>query len=258
MFRILIFCLISFSLFSQPREERPLPEYREEPIKTLEEGITGWSYSKDGQWVKGKGHIPIVSISTKEENYETDQAQVGLDNIDQLWLEPIKYGDDTLVGLIKIYTEGFYEYPVTQRDWDERTNAYYFIFKKKGLEKLRNFEDTTVSNVRLNLMAGGLLKDIKTKHIIENIEKNTVVRYRYDRDLVFTMQKPANDTIRRFQFFSIHEIFPDVEGVLEDFTRGGRTVYGSTVLFDFLYYELSDPRFREFFSLPEENLFTVE
>ena len=257
MYRAIYFCLIGFSLAAQPRKEKPLPQFREEPLNVIEEGITGWSYSLDGQWVSFEKHIPPIAISTAKREYKSDEAQLGLDNIQQMMLVPAKYGNDTLVTLLKIYIHGEYEFPISKKNWEEETYAYYFIFKAHHLNKLKSFDDTVTKNIRIPLLDGGTLRDLKPKNAIEEMNKNVVIRNRYDRDLVFTMQKRADQPVLMFQFYSMHEIFPDLEGVFSDYTRHGTTLYNTTELLKYLHYTMDLQKFREFFTL-EGNLFTVD
>lgn len=257
MYKALCFCLLNISLVAQPREEKPLPQFREEPLHIIEEGITGWSYSIDGQWVSSEKHIPPIAVSTSKKDYKSDEAKLGMDNIQQLMLVPAKYGEDTLVALIKIYTHGEYEFPISKKGWDEVTYAYYFIFKARYLEKLHSFNDTVTKNLRISLLDGGTLRDIKAKNAIEEMNKRAVIRNRYDRDLVITLQKRGDKPIMMFQLYSMHEIFSDLEGVYSDYTRRGTTLYNSTELLKYLHYTINLKKFRQFFTL-EGNLFTVE
>ena len=54
----------------------------------------------------------------------------------------------------------------------------------------------------------------------------------------------------RFQFFSLHKVFRDVEGVRKDFTINGQSMYINEGLFDYLYYETDIENFSEFIRLP--------
>jgi len=257
MCKTILFSLICIWAWGQTREEKPLPIFREEPLNVLKEGITGWSYSIDGQWIGKESVIPVVAVSTKKKAYKAKEARVGLDNIQALYLVPAQYGKDTLVALLKLYLHGSYRYPLTHKGWQEIPYAYYFLFKKKELKKLQAFQDTNISHVRIPLLDGGLLKDVKAKDVIAKMNANVVVRRRYDRQLVFTMLSEPTSGKLYFQLYSMHDIFSDVEGVYQDFTKRGRTLYNSQDLLNYLYFEIDQSAFRQFFKL-EGTLFQTE
>ncbi len=253
-FILFLFC--PFLVFAQLRENRPLPIVAKTPSSELADSITGWSLSKDGQWMSKEKTIYPRLISRDEENYENKENRLGIDNFEKLLLYPVKYGQDTLMLLVKLYTSGSYKYPVTKRGWHTQIDAYYYLFRKAELQAAVRKADTALQLSKISLMDGGLLSNVKEKKVLKEILERLRVRERYDRVLMLMTQRIAKTESMRFHIFSLHRVFPDVEGVYKDFKLRGRTVYGNKILFDYMYYETTDKIFRRFFSLPKS--FEVE
>jgi hypothetical protein len=249
-FLILFLCLPLLSA-AQLRENRPLPQFTEEPTSVLADSVSGWSLSLDGQWIQGEKLIYPRLISRDEEAYEQNENSLGVDNFEALQLYPVQYGEDTLILLVKLYTRGFYKYEVSKKGWKTETNAYYFLVEKRDLKNALSAIDTSVSMLKMGLLDGGMLVDVNPRKVLKDIVATLRVRERYDRVLVVMAQRVPETKKMRFHLFSLHQVFPDVEGVLKDFTMRGKTMYGSRFLFDFLYYETDEKIFNRFFSLPK-------
>lgn len=228
---------LPLSLSAQARKDRPLPEFSPQPYAVLKDSLKGWSYSLDGQWLSEPSTIPPRGVSQNLPFYEEPENQLGLDNIFRLEAYQVKFGRDTLVCLVKIYRQGTYKYPTRKKGWDEFLNAYYFLVPLEDLKQLKALPPNEVQVVRIVALAGGKLQDIDMRRIREEIKARLVIKDNYDRNLVVTWQYLSEAKKLRFQICSLHDIFPDVEGVRQDFTRRGRSVYGSVALFDYLYYE---------------------
>ncbi len=251
MRKLLILLTLSQWLSAQPRQSKPLPKLSEKPLKVLDEGITGWSYSLDGQWVSAEMKIPVRLISTNEDEYDTRINRLGNDNIEELQLYPVIYGNDTLVMLVKLYETGQYRYQHTQKGWDDHLMAYYFIFNQGELNQLQTI-DTNTTNIELPLRDFGLISNTSPGKVAEDIGKRLIIKPSTGRLLTFTIRKIGESEKIQFQFASLHEIFPGVEGVLNDFTLKGKSVYGNRLLLDYLYYEMDQSTFKDFFSLPSQ------
>lgn len=252
-----LIALLAFShmLAAQPRENKPLPFFTSKPVKVLDEGITGWSYSLDGQWISSPMTIPVRTVSRNEDQYETHLNELGNDNIDQLQLYPILYGKDTLVMLVKIYDSGNYKLKHTAKRWNSYNLAYYYVFNKNQLKKL-SVQDSNVQLATLDLLDYGQLKDVKNRHVLREIKKQMIIKPRKGRQLLFTMRKSSDDPKSlQFQFASKYENLPDVEGILHDLTVDGSSLYGSPELLDYIYYEVDATAFHNFFSLPSHIIF---
>ncbi len=115
---ILIFILAFFHthvVLAQLRESRPLPVFPKKITNKIQTGLTGWCYTLDGQWVTGDMLIPERFISTDAESYNKVENKAGNDNIKELQLIPILYGDDTLVMLVKFFRDGFFEFEARKK-----------------------------------------------------------------------------------------------------------------------------------------------
>lgn len=256
MRKLIILLALCQGVMAQPRENKPLPIFTKKPIKVIDDNLTGWSFSLDGQWVSQEMTIPPRLISTNEDAYETRVNSLGNDNIEELQLYPILYGTDTLVMLVKIYTNGQYEYESTQRGWDDYLMAYYFVVDYKELQKLSSITSNT-SIIELNMRDFGRISNVKKSNTLEMIKKKLIIKDKTDRFLTFTARKVDETSKVQFQFASLHDIFNDVEGVLNDFQIRGKSVYGNKELLNYMYYEIDFYAFQDFFSLPTQVKFDL-
>lgn len=239
--------LFSLNLIAQVHKERPLPQISDKAVKTLDEGITGWSFSRDGQWISREMNIPPRAISTNTEVYESNQGKLGLDNISELKLFSVKYGEEDLVALVKTYTDGGYEFQATQRGWEEYSIAYYFVFNKSQLQKLTKANEQT-QVIQIPLRDFGTLGTAKKRDVREHIKDKLLIKDTTERVLSMTIKK-VDDTAY-FQFASMHKVFDEVEGVLEDFKIRGSTIYGTPRLLEYLHYSYNFDQLLEFFDIP--------
>lgn len=248
MKHLLLLIFIGTGLAAQVHKQMPLPQIQEKSVKIIDEEITGWSYSLDGQWVSDEMTIPVRTVSTREDFYDEEENKLGLDNIEELRLYPTLYGEDTLYILVKIFRGGYYEYSSTKQKWQNTLSAYYYAFNRSELRKLQN-PDSGISIVKIPLRDFGLLKDIRRKDVLENLVKNLVVKPQQDRLLVASLEVSETDPGKIFfQFSSQHTIFPDVEGVVKDFSIRGKSVYGNPLLLGYLHYEYDKDAFVRFFT----------
>jgi len=105
--------------------------------------------------------------------------------------------------------------------------------------------------LRIKTLDSKLLKDIKEKDIVDEIIANAIVKPNYDRNLVLTLQNNKKAKTLLFHFSNLHEIFNDVEGVRQPFSRSGRSVYGSVNLFNYLYFAVAKDKFFDILKLKE-------
>lgn len=245
--KTLLILLLSGSLMAQVHDSKPLPRVSKEPAHIIDEGITGWSYSKDGQWISADMKIPVRMLATAKEEYDKDENELGLDNILELRLYPVLFGEDTLVALVKIFENGKYDYEATKRGWDTYKTGYYFLFDASELSKLRDL-DTTASVIKLNLRDFGSLQDVNTRRLERQLMKNMLVKSETDRHLAMSIRKSQEKVY--FQFASMHEVFADLQGVLHGFGFRGQTLYGKPSLINYIHYEYGLEDFKNFFEIP--------
>ncbi len=256
MRKLIVLLTLCQGVMAQPRENKPLPIFTKKPVKVLDDHITGWSFSLDGQWVSEEMTIPPRLISTNEDAYDTRENELGNDNIEELQLYPILYGNDTLVMLVKLYKTGHYEYESTQRGWDDYLMAYYFVVDNKDLFKLGKISAET-SIIEMPMRDFGTISRVRSGNVLDEIKKKIIIKQKTDRFLTFTARKVEETSKIQFQFASLHDIFTDVEGVLNDFQIRGKSVYGNKGLLDYIYYEVDAYGFQDFFSLPTQMKFDI-
>ena len=268
MKHLVILFLTGFTCLAQPRSEKPLPYFPKKPAKLLSDEVTGWSYSLDGQWLSEEQKIPVRLVSRNEDAYQKEQNEPGLDNFDQFQLYPALYGNDTLVLLVKLFEEGAYEFPQSKENWQDYTNAYFYLFNKDQLKKLQRFSAQNSELLHIELLQDGLIKDLNRRNALERIKEKLKIDPEYDRQLVFTgrsytlknneREKGDSPSRIQFQIFSSHKSVADVEGVVQDFRINGTSLYGRPALLDYLYYECDRQRFVDFFTLPAELKFVLK
>lgn len=232
---------------AQVHTNKPLPIFAEKPSHTIEDDLTGWSYSKDGQWISAENTIPIRAISTDEDAYDTPENRLGMDNIEELRLYPVLYGQDTLVALVKLYESGSYKLDALKKGWRSSTEAYYFLFDASELKRIKKADSLMV--VKIDLRDYGRLHDVSPRHLLDELTSRVMVRSETDRQLVLLTEN-GEDNTTYFQLASMSSVFEDVEGVLKDFTLRAETLYGTPALLDYLHYAYSTENFYRFFSLP--------
>jgi len=246
-FLVFFFCL---SAQGQNRKSRPLPQFDNLPYATLSDSILGWSFSLDGQWLSALNTIPARGVSRDDEFYASKENLLGIDNIQKLLVYRVEYGKETYACFVKIFKQGKYKYATRKKGWKEYTSAYYWIVNQKDLLALKDLNSNEVVVERIEAFDGGLIADIKEKDLLIKIKERVVIKPNYDRNLVFTLQITKSPKMMRFQICSLHDIFPDVAGVGKDFTQRGRTVYGATALFDYLYFEVDYYKFIKLIEKP--------
>lgn len=249
--RFLPFLLcLSLLVAAQPRDDMPLPYFSKKATSILKDDITGWSYSIDGQWISEEKTILPRFNSRDERKYNKLASGLGLDNIEELRIYPVSYGEDTLIMLVKLYREGSFKYKTTQKGWRTYLSAYYFLFELNELSKLNKIQDTATQNLTIRLKDGGWIKNVRKGKLLERIQEKMLVKKRYGRNLVLMVQPYTEESVVRFHIFSYHEVFKDVEGVRQDFILEGKSMYGSPKLFDYIYYETPLSNFSDFFAYP--------
>ncbi len=240
---------------AQLRESEPLPIFPKKITNKLQTGLTGWCYTLDGQWVTGDMKIPERFVSTDVESYNLEENRAGNDNIKELQLIPMLYGEDTLVMLVKFFRDGFYEFEARKKGWTEELAAYFYVFKQSELERLKNTINDKVQLIDISLMDYGKIRNADRFGIIEQVRPVLVVNSDTRRKLQFTIQKNYPENKIRFQFASIFPHSSDVEGVRRDFQLNGKSLYSNILLLDYMYYECKAKVLEHFLDIDTDQKF---
>lgn len=251
----LAFCtllMIPALVFSQ-RENQELPLFESIPYFEMRDSIVGWSLSSDGQWLSAPKTVPAIGISRNKSFYEQRDNMLGVDNIQSMIAYKVKFGKDTMICLIKTMTSGYFKYPNRRAGWREQTDMYYWLFKHEDLKNALDYfsaNDTGQTFVlRIRSFDSKGIPDVDEDEMLDLIKANLLVKPNFDRNFVLTIRKGENRDIIQFHLLSLHAVFTDVEGVLTNFKVKGRTIYGSTRLFDFMYFEADYLNFWEILNL---------
>ncbi len=196
----------------------------------------------------------MIGISRNEDFYQRESNRLGIDNIQKLLAYKVKYGKDTLICLLKIYRDGAFKYPNRRKGWKEFTAGYFWLVRYRDLKQALNYfekQDTGEAFVlRIKSLEGRSIKEIEDERtVLKKIMNSTIVKPDFDRNLVLTIQSSEDPNLIRMHLCSLHVIFTDVEGVRQNFTKRGRSVYGSVRLFDYVYFEMNRKEFFEILDL---------
>lgn len=119
----------------------------------------------------------------------------------------------------------------------QELSAYYYVFNKSELERLKEVINAEVQVIDIDLLAYGIIGDADRFNIMEQVKPVMVIDPTTKRKLQFTIQKNYPENKLRFQFASVFPYTNDVAGVRRDFTLNGKSLYGNPLLLDYMYYE---------------------
>lgn len=246
---LLSVCLTASTLLvtAQQRVNDPLPILSKEPAAILESAI-GWCQSLDGQWISQDNTIPIRTNSRDKGRYESKTGQLGMDNFESFRLYPVSYADSTLLLLVKVYTDGHYKYASTKKGWKTNTKAHYYLITRHSWNRVIQLHSEGIHLVRIPLLDAGVLDVTGDNDIKKEFEKVSHVR-RLDRSLIVQYQQQFQNM--RFQIYSVHDVFDDIEGVRQDFRLHNNSFYGKEELFRYLYYEITLQEWLSFVSMQQ-------
>jgi hypothetical protein len=230
------FLMCSLNIIAQERINKPIPMVNEISRGSLLEEITGWSYSLDGRWISQDMTIPKRILYKQKTQEKSPQTELGIDNIKNLHLHEIYYDQDTLMLLVKLYEDGFYKFPRTRSGWKSQTSLFYFIFPKPkiGLEEL---QDSSSHQLKFKLVDSGEIKDVSKKKYLEPIESKMNLMYSSNKYLHLDLQLWRTENILRFNLYSNHEVFSDLEGTVTDLKIKGKSLFGTEQLMNYIYFE---------------------
>lgn len=241
---LLSLTLVSGVGFAQSRRNSPKMTIDPTPISTLDENVTGWSYSLDGKWIPGEYRIYQRILSSQMETLEDDPQQLGIDNFETISTYPLYYGDDTLLLITKLFLDGEYDYPRSKRGWDDWWSVHYFVIDKPADHHV-DLNDSSLHEVEYRLRASGTIQDVSRRKILQKIEERINLETSTNRYLILQTQFYSESNTARFMLYSNHSIFHDVRGIVEDLAVRGHSLFGTPRLLDYVYFECDLNRFLE-------------
>lgn len=236
-FLLLLFFALFISVNAQVRRNAPLLSFSSAPIGQLEEGINGWVRTTNGQWISEEEIIPKRFSSFDEDKYKKKHNRLGMDNINSIEVFDVTYGNERLWAIVKYYTNGGYKYEGNQRGWREWDEAYYYLVYPEEFQGLSELEDSVIHIMKFKLLHSGRIKEVERDEIAKEIQRKVKFTAAWDRYMVLHLRLDRGSNKAQFQFGCPHMIFEGVEGVLNDFTVKGKSLYGRPALFEYLYYE---------------------
>jgi hypothetical protein len=223
-------------LVAQDRINKPIPEINEISSGSLIEEITGWSYSLDGRWIEQENTIPKRILYKQKTKDKSPQNELGIDNIKNLQIHEIYYDQDTLLLLVKLFEDGFYKFPRSRSGWKSQTSLYYFIFPKPKVS-LDELQDSSAYQLKFKLVDSGQIKDVSKKKYLDPVESKMNLMYSSNKYLHLDIQLWRNENIMRFNLYSNHEVFNDLEGTVTDLKIKGKSLFGTEQLMNYIYFE---------------------
>lgn len=234
-FPIVFFLGIS-TLFSQKRVNKPIPEINELSTGRLLENVTGWSYSLDGRWIDRECTIPARILYRQKTQNKSPQSELGIDNIQNLYIHEIYYDADTLLLLVKLYEDGYFKFPRSRSGWKKQTSLQYYIFPKPNLD-LEDLEDALTHRLKFKLVDSGNIRDINRKKYLLPVEQKMNLMHHSNKVMHLDLQMWREENILRFNLYSNHEVFNDLEGTVTDLKIKGKSLFGTEQLMNYIYYE---------------------
>ena len=241
VFSLLFYSLVAFgqmprkwdsrdSIIAEYHNSTLQPVFAEEPLFEVSKEIRGWVYTKDRQWLTEPNKIPLLGISTDKELYGSDWAELGLDNMERMAIHLMTVGEDTFYVYTKVYTTGEYKSPLTERGWNTSRNLYYAVIRKPS-----SSPELTSLKVDSNYYFGFTIYDEGIieqkglglggwKSIIKDIESSLYLE-RNVRKLVFQVERKQHGQLR-FLVYSIHPVFDDPWGLVQDYKVLNKSIYG--------------------------------
>lgn len=253
---LLLLALGSFTLTAQVQDNDPLPLIGKKPLRQLDKEISGWCKSPDGQWLIERQKIPLRVNSRTSKKERSEERSLGEDNIEALELYPVVYGSDTLVMLVKNFSDGAFELQQTRRGWQKWQSLYYYIFSRDYLAVIRQSAKPGNSEVAIPLVAngqvnktGGTALDAIAAQLNFNqpTDMQLIVKSRIRKSGEENQDKDSEVGLVQFQFYCLHPQSGDVEGVLKPLKINGKSIYSSSQLLDHAYYQVSAQEWQNFF-----------
>ena len=233
---LLVCAFVPTILYGQTRTNTPEVKISEEPIASMEEGFTGWTYSLDGKWISGENCIYPRLLSVQNDRLKSPPYSLGIDNMKEIQVYEVLYGADTLLLILKPYEDGYFKYASSQTGWRSQKSIHYFIIDKPK-SHLNEIQDTLLHTLEYKLYDSGTIQDISLRKAIPEISKRLNLSQKSNRILFLDYQVWKETGVIRFMLYANHEVFHDLRGTVSDITIRGKSLFGTPQLLNYIYFE---------------------
>lgn len=122
-------------------------------------------------------------------------------NVIQLGLIPIKYLNESFVGLALEKFTGRYRYPAIKEDWIIKRSYYVYIFEFEEFEKIFNLrESTSILKSVFGTYGDPVQSDLKFQSTFENLLFLFERSKFYEKDQIFKIEKTISNNSEVFRF----------------------------------------------------------
>ncbi|MBZ9651624.1 hypothetical protein [Psychroflexus montanilacus] len=205
---LIIMLFISLLSFSQDRVNSiPDLDIGEFNLWIKGESFKGYNYdNKTKNWTERIGYLKLgeketfIEINEKYDKIEEAKSMTS-QNVIQLGLIPIKYLNESFVGLALEKFTGRYRYPAIKEDWIIKRSYYVYIFEFEEFEKIFNLrESTSILKSVFGTYGDPVQSDLKFQSTFENLlflfEKSKF----YEKDQIFKIEKTISNNSEVFRF----------------------------------------------------------
>ena len=214
------------------------PFIEEEPALELSKELRGWTLSLDQKWLETEQKLPLYGLSTNSKLYNSNEAELGEDNVTHMAFYNMKIDDKDYLIYTKQYKTGYYKYPITKKGWKTQNNFYYCIVgRPEELMAIKDMELDTNYNFGFKIVNEGLFPNVGAgayKKPLKMISE-TLYLEKTARKLVVQMEKKENDQLRLL-IYAIHPVFDDPSGLAKDRLVRNKSIYSAKETLDQLHY----------------------
>ncbi len=233
-------------LSGQTRENEPVLEIFPTPIAVMQHDVVGWMRTVDGLWKSENNTIPRRFSRFDDEKYAMPDNALGQDNLIKLEVYDAVHKGERVWVFVKYTRNGDFKYRGRRKGWKKWTDAYfYLVYPNEFLKVQESLTDSIPHILKFDLIYSGHLHKLNKKAVAPEILKHVRYTNNFNRQMVINIQLFRDQDVARFMICSMHKVFPEIEGVVQDFTVKGKSIYGRPMLFDYFYYETSLSNLRQ-------------
>lgn len=241
---IIIFFFAVFLVCGQTPERSEKEESLLSDVVSVLDKATGWMLQNNGEWVSEKNKIPFKDYKLNKTN--RGKYGLGMENFEEIVVRQAVVESTVYSVLIIKYTDGKYEFPVLEQNWEEFDALKYYVFNEAHWNLV--FPDSIIFNkpyaVNLNLLCSGTIDSYNEKtylfEIENNIQKAVYLNEKSLTNLIFAVY-PVNLDGKKFIRFKFYETINKREIYVKYLLR-----HNWHKLFRNYYYEVKFDDFREF------------